>query len=231
MNTANTVRRLADISVSTAGILVLSPLLMAVAVAIALCDGRPVLFSQLRVGRGGKRFRIWKFRTMRAESSGKLITAAGDSRVTTIGARLRRFKLDELPQLFNVLRGDMSLIGPRPEMPEYVNTASPVWKTILEVRPGITDVATVMYRDEEALLAASVNIEKTYRESILPAKLRLNLMYLHTRSLARDLKLIWLSIRYSVVPAGFDAALIRKAFHTEIHNDEHFHFLSSAVNR
>jgi lipopolysaccharide/colanic/teichoic acid biosynthesis glycosyltransferase len=231
MNAPKVIRRLVDILAATAGIVVLSPLLAALALAIVVSDGRPVLFSQHRVGRAGKLFRIWKFRTMRGGASHKLITAAGDSRITTIGARLRRFKLDELPQLFNVLRGDMSLIGPRPEAPEYVNIASPLWKTVLAVRPGITDLATLIYRDEEKLLAESVNSEKTYRESVLPAKLRLNLMYLDTRSLARDLKLIWLSVRYSVAPAGFDAALIRKTFDTEIHNDEHFYPLSSAVNR
>src|SRR4030095_11279768 len=158
----STLRRILDALIAAAGMLLLSPVLSVLALLIVLCDGRPVLFSQIRVGRYGRRFRIWKFRTMRSGAPGLAISAAGDSRVTGIGARLRRLKLDELPQLFNVLRGDMSLIGPRPEVPEYVNSESPVWQEILQVRPGITDLATLLYRDEETLLGASLDTEVFY---------------------------------------------------------------------
>ena len=119
---------MADAILSAAGLMLLSPVFLALALLIIVCDGRPVLFCQMRIGLGGRPFRIFKFRTMRSGMVGSAITAAGDSRITSIGARLRRFKLDELPQLFNVLRGDMSLIGPRPETRDYVNLRSPIWQ-------------------------------------------------------------------------------------------------------
>ena len=169
-----------------AGLALLSPVLATLALWILLCDGAPVLFSQMRVGRLGKHFRIWKFRTMRPGAAGGSITAAGDTRITAAGAVLRKFKLDELPQLFNVLRGDMSLVGPRPEMPEYVDRESPMWQAVLQVPPGITDLATLVYRDEEALLSAHSDTDRFYREAVLPAKLRLNLAYLqNTQPVAR----------------------------------------------
>src|SRR4029077_17632653 len=130
--------RFFDVTCAAAGLLLLMPLLAALAVFILWNDGPPILFSQTRVGRRGKPFRIWKFRMMRAGSQGSAITAAGDSRVSRPGAVLRRYKLDELPQLFNVLKGDMSLVGPRPEAPEYVQLESPIWQAVLQVRPGVT---------------------------------------------------------------------------------------------
>jgi len=169
------------------------------------------LFSQDRVGMRGKRFRIWKFRTMHAGSRGTAITAAGDSRVTRIGAVLRKRKLDELPQLFNVAAGDMSLVGPRPEVPEFVNLEAPIWQALLQVRPGLTDVATLLFRDEERLLAASSDPTALYRETILPAKLILDVAYLRTRSFWRDLKLIYLTARYTLFPKRFNPALIKRA--------------------
>jgi lipopolysaccharide/colanic/teichoic acid biosynthesis glycosyltransferase len=187
----------------------------AIAVAVLSDDGPPVFFRQTRVGRRGKPFRIWKFRTMRVGSRGGVITAAGDSRVTRVGNVLRRFKLDELPQLFNVLKGDMSLVGPRPEVPEYVQLEAPIWQAVLQVRPGITDLATLIYRYEERLLGESSDPNAMYRETVLPAKLVLNLGYLRSRSFLRDLKLILLTIRYSLFPQAFDADLIKRAFGTE----------------
>src|SRR5581483_479619 len=130
-------RRVCDVLCAAAGLVVLAPLFGALALLILLRDGRPVLFSQTRVGRFGKSFRIWKFRTMRVGEKGSAVTASGDSRVTATGVRLRRLKLDELPQLVNVLKGDMSLIGPRPELPEFVDTSSPIWQAVLQIRPGI----------------------------------------------------------------------------------------------
>ena len=200
---------------AAAGLLLLMPVMAALAVAILCDDGPPVFFSQTRVGRRGKPFRIWKFRTMRAGSQGSVITAAGDRRVTRAGAVLRRLKLDELPQLFNVLKGDMSLVGPRPEVPEYVQLEAPIWQAVLQVRPGVTDLATLLYRDEEKLLGASGDPNALYRETVLPAKLALNLGYLRSRSFRRDLKLILLTIRYSLFPERFDPDLIKKTLGTE----------------
>ena len=203
--------RLFDATCAAAGLVFLVPAMTAIAVAILCDDGPPVFFSQTRVGRTGKPFRIWKFRTMRAGSQGGVITAAGDARVTRAGHSLRRFKLDELPQLFNVLKGDMSLVGPRPEVPEYVEIEAPIWQAVLEVRPGVTDLATLLYRDEERLLGTSADPNALYRQSVLPAKLLLNLGYLRSRSFRRDLKLILLTIRYSLFPQSFDPDLIKKS--------------------
>jgi lipopolysaccharide/colanic/teichoic acid biosynthesis glycosyltransferase len=197
---------------ASAGLVLLLPVFAVLALAIVLDDGPPVLFRQTRIGRGGRPFRLWKFRTMRVGSRGRAITAAGDHRVTRVGAALRKWKLDELPQLFNVLVGDMSLVGPRPEVPEFVEPDSPVWDAVLKVRPGITDLATLFYRSEERLLGAARDPVAFYRETVLPAKLRLNLKYMASRSFAQDLRLIWLSIRYSLFPAGFDAERIRRSF-------------------
>lgn len=227
----NRLRRLFDVTCAAVGLVVLSPVLASLALLVVLCDGRPVLFGQTRVGRYGRAFRIWKFRTMREGVPGSSITAAGDSRISGIGARLRRFKLDELPQLFNVLRGDMSLVGPRPEMPEFVNLESPIWWAVLQVRPGITDVATLLYRDEEALLATARNTEELYREAVLPSKLRLNLAYLRTRSFLQDSKLLWMTIVYSVSPERLDPVRIRDAFGIGAEYAGYLYSLSSAVNR
>jgi lipopolysaccharide/colanic/teichoic acid biosynthesis glycosyltransferase len=224
-------RRFFDVVSAAGGLLVLSPVFAMLALLIVLYDGRPALFSQMRVGRHGRLFRIWKFRTMRAGAPGIAVTAAGDDRVTRIGARLRRFKLDELPQLFNVLRGDMSLIGPRPEAPQYVDGGSPMWQAVLQVRPGITDLATLLYRDEEALLGASANTDAFYRETVLPSKLLLNLEYLRTRSFQQDARLIWLTILYSLSPKQFDADRIRKAFVTETEYVGNLYSLSSTFDR
>ena len=207
--------RLFDVTCAAAGLLLLMPVMAALAVAILCDDGRPVFFGQTRVGRRGKPFRIWKFRSMRAGGEGSVITAAGDRRVTRTGAVLRRLKLDELPQLFNVLKGDMSLVGPRPEVPEYVRLEEPIWQAVLQVRPGVTDLATLLYRHEERLLGAARDPNTFYRDTVLPAKLVLNLGYLRSRSFRRDLSLIFLTIRYSLFPETFDPDLIRKALGTE----------------
>jgi lipopolysaccharide/colanic/teichoic acid biosynthesis glycosyltransferase len=211
--------RVFDVTCSAAGLLLLLPVFAEVAVAIILDDGLPVLFSQTRVGRNGKLFRIWKFRTMRRGSQGSVITASGDARVTRAGARLRKYKLDELPQLLNVLKGDMSLIGPRPEVPEHVQFHAPTWQAILQVRPGITDLATLLYRDEESTLGACQNADTFYRESVLPAKLSWNLAYLRSRSFWQDLKLIFLTIRFSLFPQGFNPDLVKRTFAAGVGNE------------
>jgi lipopolysaccharide/colanic/teichoic acid biosynthesis glycosyltransferase len=201
--------RCLDILCAAAGLVVLAPVVLGLAFVILCCDGRPVLFSQIRTGRLGRPFRIWKLRTMR-NGPGSRITAAGDARVSRCGAVLRRYKLDELPQLFNVFKGDMSLVGPRPEAPEYVQLDAPIWQAVLQVRPGVTDLATLLYRDEEKLLAGVSDPEAHYRSTVLPAKLALNLAYLLSRSLWRDARLIWLTIRYSLFPARFDPDCVRR---------------------
>jgi lipopolysaccharide/colanic/teichoic acid biosynthesis glycosyltransferase len=187
-------RRAFDIVVSAAGLVLLGPLLGAVALAILWDDGRPVFFSQERVGRGFRRFRIVKFRTMRAGSNGPPITASGDHRVTRVGRVLRTTKLDELPQLWNVLRGDMALVGPRPEVPAYVEMYRGRFKNILSVRPGLTDAASICFRNEEALLARAADAQREYRERILPAKLELAEDYLRRRSLWLDLRILFQTV-------------------------------------
>jgi lipopolysaccharide/colanic/teichoic acid biosynthesis glycosyltransferase len=208
-----------DVMCSAAGLILLLPVFAGVAVAITLDDGLPVLFSQTRVGRNGKLFRIWKFRTMRRCSQGSVITASGDARITRSGARLRKYKLDELPQLLNVLKGDMSLIGPRPEVPEHVQFHAPTWQAILQVRPGITDLATLLYRDEEKILGACHDPDAFYRESVLPTKLSWNLAYLLSRSFWLDLKLIVLTIRFSLLPQGFNPDQIKRTFAAGVGNE------------
>ncbi len=224
-------RRCFDLICGAVGLLFLSPFLALLALEILLRDGRPVLFSQMRVGRYGVHFRIWKFRTMRSGAAGRAITTAGDERITETGVWLRKFKLDELPQLFNVLRGEMSLVGPRPEVPEYVDPRSPIWQTVLQVRPGITDLATLLHRDEEELLGAARDAESFYREVVLPAKLRLNLAYLRTRSFWKDIRLIWLTVRYSLSPERFTSARIRGAFITGVDYGGYVHSVPSTIDR
>ena len=225
--------RSVDLACAFAGLVLLSPFLAAIALLILWSDGWPVLFSQIRVGLNGKLFSIWKFRTMRAGVPGRSITARGDGRVTRVGAFFRAFKLDEIPQLFNVLKGDMSLIGPRPEVPEYVQYDDPRWLAVLRVKPGITDLATLLHRNEEQILGAAADPHTFYRDNVLPAKLHLNLAYLRSRSLWRDLKLIVLTIRYSLFPEHFDADQVMKAFGigAGINDGEYLHSLSCPFDR
>jgi len=211
--------RFFDATCSAIALLFLAPVLAGIALVILLDDGPPVFFTQTRVGRNGQPFRIWKFRTMRSGSPGRVITAAGDDRITRAGGRLRKYKLDELPQLFNVFKGDMSLVGPRPEVPEHVHFEAAEWQTVLHVRPGITDLATLLYRDEELILGASRDPDTLYRESVLPAKLLLNIAYLVSRSFWLDLKLIFLTIRSSFFRESLDSDLIRRTFGAGAGND------------
>jgi lipopolysaccharide/colanic/teichoic acid biosynthesis glycosyltransferase len=192
------------------GMLALAPVYAAIAAAVVLESGTPVLFRQPRIGRNGRQFRLLKFRSMKIGVPGARITASGDARITRVGAFLRRYKLDELPQLWNVLRSDMDLVGPRPEVPAFVDSSSPTWRAILSARPGITDPASLAHRDEEALLAGAADPERYYAESILPVKLRMNIEYLRVRSFWLDLKLILLTIRYCFLPGtGDPAAAVR----------------------
>ena len=204
--------RVLNVMCAAAGLICLLPVFAGLALAVIVDNGPPVFFRQTRVGKNGRPFRIWKFRTMCFGSVGSVITAAGDGRITRVGAVLRRWKLDELPQLFNVLTGDMSLVGPRPEVAEYVRLEEPMWQAVLQVRPGITDLASLLYRNEEDLLGAADDPNAFYRESVLPAKLLLNLAYLRSRSFRLDLRLILLTIWYSLNPDRFDPDLIRTTF-------------------
>jgi lipopolysaccharide/colanic/teichoic acid biosynthesis glycosyltransferase len=206
------VSRLFDMAGSAVAVTLLAPVLTGIALLIAICDGRPVLFRQKRIGRNGAPFWILKFRTMTNNRAGASITAAGDRRVTALGKRLRQFKLDELPQLLNVLRGEMSMIGPRPEVPEFVQFDDELWRAVLQAKPGITDLASLVYRDEERVLAGAANPEAYYRTAVLPAKLRLNLHYLKSRSMTRDARLLWLTARYSFFPRGFDSQRVAQSF-------------------
>ena len=225
--------RLADTAGACAGLLCLLPLFAAIAVLILWDDGHPILFGQTRVGKNGKLFTIWKFRTMRLGVAGSAITAAGDHRITRVGAWLRALKLDELPQLLNVLKGDMSLIGPRPEVPEYVRFDSPIWRAVLQVRPGITDLATLVHRNEEQILGAFEDPNAAYRDSVLPAKLCLNLEYLYTRTFWRDLQLILLTVRYSLFPKRFDLDHICNVFGigARFNEGDYLHSFSCSLNR
>ncbi|MBO4557312.1 MAG: sugar transferase [Bacteroidales bacterium] len=184
-----------DRVVSFVGIVVLSPLFLIVAVLVRIkMPGGPVIFSQKRVGRGGRLFTIYKFRTMAAGQTGSSVTVAGESRITPLGARLRRYKLDELPELWNVLKGDMSFVGPRPDVPGYADCLEGDDREMLRLRPGITGPATLKYRNEEELLAQVADPQKYNDEVIFPDKVRLNRYYLHHYSFWMDLKMIFATV-------------------------------------
>ena len=186
-----------DTLVSAMMLVVMSPLLLIVCALVKLTSPGPVFYRQKRVGEGGKQFKIVKFRSMvvDADRRGPGLTSAGDSRVTRCGAVLRRLKIDELPQLWNVLKGDMSLVGPRPELPVYVADYDSRQRGVLTVRPGITDTASIAFRWEEELLAQKPNPEQFYKKDILPRKLALNLEYVANISLKNDFLLILRTVR------------------------------------
>lgn len=197
-------KRLFDLAVSLAAVLLLAPVFVALAVLVWAGDGGAPFFSQERIGRRGRPFRILKFRTMRvgAEKMGPSITSAGDARVTPLGRILRQWKLDELPQLLNVLKGDMSFVGPRPEVPRYVALYTGEQRRVLDLRPGITDLATLEFRNEEALLAEAPDPERFYREQCLPRKIALNLEYAARASLGADIRLIFRTLAAIVKSPG-----------------------------
>lgn len=185
-------KRILDLVLSSGGIVLGWPLLGLVALAILAEDGCPIVFRQVRVGRKGRLFKILKFRTMtvRAEEEGRLVTVGADSRITRIGAWLRKFKLDELPQLFNVLSGDMSFVGPRPEVPKYVARYDERQRQVLEMRPGITDVASIEFRNESEYLARFQDPEDAYIREVMPRKIEMNLEYASKATPLSDLGVI-----------------------------------------
>ncbi len=181
------------INVITAGfgLVLLVPVLVVVSVVVGMTSRGPVLFRQPRVGRAGRLFSMLKFRTMKINSQDVQVTATGDERVTAVGRVLRRFKLDELPELWNVVRGDLALVGPRPEVPRYVDVDDPSWQQVLEERPGITHPVTLRLQDEEGLIAeAGADPERFYLDELLPFKLRGYLEYQQGRSWLRDLRVL-----------------------------------------
>ena len=197
-------KRAFDLVAALAGLALLSPLWLLVAVAIKLDSPGPVFYRQERVGRHGEPFRIHKLRSMVVAGEGGLsLTVGADPRITRVGAWLRRTKLDELAQLVDVVQGTMSLVGPRPEVPRYVALYPPALRDkVLSVRPGITDLASIAFRDESALLARSADPERTYIDEVLPEKLRLAALYVDTASLAGDLRLIARTIAVLVAGTG-----------------------------
>jgi lipopolysaccharide/colanic/teichoic acid biosynthesis glycosyltransferase len=180
-------KRACDIAIAACCLLAGSPLLLAVALAVLLDAGRPVLFRQQRVGRHGRSFEMLKFRTMRPSMGGPLVTSAGDPRITRSGRFLRGTKLDELPQLWNVLRGEMSLVGPRPEVRRYVDLYTPEQARLLDLVPGITDPASLAFFDEERILAQQPDPEAYYIAQVMPAKIRINLAYADRATTLPDL--------------------------------------------
>lgn len=187
------VKRLFDIFASGLGLVVLAIPMLIISLIIKLDSEGEVLFKQERVGLNGVPFKIFKFRTMVADapSRGREITVGADSRITKVGNILRKAKLDELPQLINVFMGDMSLVGPRPEVPRYVAMYTPEQRSVLKVRPGITDLASIEYRDESKVLAEASDPDKTYIEEIMPHKLKLNMEYIENLGLFYDIGLIF----------------------------------------
>jgi bacterial sugar transferase len=185
-------KRAMDIVLSACALAILWPLLLLIALAIWIDDPGPVFYRQVRVGRNGKTFRIFKFRSMvmDADKKGLAITVGRDSRITRVGAVLRKTKLDELAQLLNVILGQMSFVGPRPEVPKYVELYTPYQRQVLLVRPGITDYASIAYRNENDLLAGAPNPEAMYIEQIMPDKIELNMKYLREISPLADIRLI-----------------------------------------
>lgn len=185
-------KRFIDLSSSVLGVFLLVPLFVIVAIAIKSETPGPLFFRQMRVGLHGSRFRIFKFRTMvsDAESSGRKLTVGGDSRITKVGLFLRRHKIDELPQLFNVITGDMSLVGPRPEMPEFVDRFADEYREILEYRPGITGRTTLLFRREEEMLSISENPTEFYTQYIMPYKIRSYQRFLVQNNVITDISII-----------------------------------------
>lgn len=189
-------KRFFDILVSLFLLLLLSPVFIILSLLIVFDSGGGVFYRQIRVGRFGKDFKLLKFRTMHtgSDKKGLLTVGARDNRITKVGYYLRKYKLDELPQLLNVLGGSMSLVGPRPEVRKYVDLYTEEQAKVLEVKPGITDYASIEYINENEILAQSSDPEKTYIEEIMPTKLELNQIYIKNPGLLQDLKIIFLTI-------------------------------------
>lgn len=189
-------KRLFDITASFFGILILSPLLIFIGLWVGLSSKGGVFYKQIRVGKNNKDFKLYKFRSMRVNSDkqGLLTVGSKDSRITKAGYFIRKYKIDELPQLINVLKGDMSFVGPRPEVRRYVDLYSEEQMKVLSVRPGITDPASIKYRNENDILSSESNPEEYYIQHIMPDKLKINIDYINTRTFFKDIKIIFQTI-------------------------------------
>ena len=189
-------KRLFDITASFFGILILSPLLIFIGLWVGLSSKGGVFYKQIRVGKNNKDFKLYKFRSMRVNSDkqGLLTVGSKDSRITKAGYFIRKYKIDELPQLINVLKGDMSFVGPRPEVRRYVDLYSEEQMKVLSVRPGITDPASIKYRNENDILSSASNPEEYYIQHIMPDKLKINIDYINTRTFVKDIKIIFQTI-------------------------------------
>lgn len=185
-------KRSLDLTASICGLVVLSPLLLLIAILVKAEDGGSIFFGQERIGRGGRPFRMWKFRTMIPDASkvGLSLTVAGDSRITRMGAWLRAHKLDELPQLLNVVRGEMTMVGPRPEVSKYVDMYTLEQRKVLALNPGITDPASILFAEESSLLAEHSDPETFYIKQVVPEKIRLNLDYADRATALSDLAIV-----------------------------------------
>ncbi len=192
-------KRIFDFIISIAALILLLPVLIIIGILIKLLSNGPVFFIQERVGQSGETFRLIKFRTMSTVSKKKSNFDAGDTqRITRIGKILRKTKLDELPQLINIIKGEMSFVGPRPEVEEWTKIYPEKWKIVHRVRPGITDYASIRFRNEQEILEMSENPVQTYKEKILPQKLELNIKYIQNRNFLSDIRIIFLTI-YTVI--------------------------------
>lgn len=189
-------KRLFDITASFFGIIILSPLLIFIGLWVGLSSKGGVFYKQIRVGKNNKDFKLYKFRSMRVNSDkqGLLTVGSKDSRITKAGYFIRKYKIDELPQLFNVLKGDMSFVGPRPEVRRYVDLYSKEQIKVLSVRPGITDPASIKYRNENDILSSQSNPEEYYIQHIMPDKLKINIDYINTQTFIKDIKIIFQTI-------------------------------------
>jgi len=208
----NVLRAVLERLAAAGALLLCVPVLVAAGACIVVESGFPVLFRQRRVGRRGRPFTLLKLRSMLDSDRKSSITKSSDPRITRVGGFLRKYKIDELPQLWNILAGDMQFVGPRPEVPSMVDFTDPAWRIVLSERPGLTDLSTLAYRNEEGVLEAYPDTDRAYREIVLPEKLRLSARYLETRTVWSDCKLLALSAWYSFFPAGFDPDRILRTF-------------------
>ncbi len=192
--------RAIEVTAAAGGLLLLLPLLICVAILIKTTSPGPILFRQRRVGRNGEEFTLYKLRTMSGKQSGPLVTAATDSRITSFGKWLRKSKIDELPELWNIIIGDMSFVGPRPEVSKLVNYDDPIWQEVLQVRPGITDPVTLKFRNEEVLLAKVFDKEAYYMEVVQPYKLKGYVNFLRKKTWKTDIKILAQTFKAIVFP-------------------------------
>lgn len=200
-------KRFFDFTLALVGLLLLSPFLILAAILVRLLDGSPILFVQERIGKGGIPFQILKFRTMKVNNSGPLITVTGDSRITRTGRFLRKTKFDELPQLINVVKGEMAFVGPRPEVARYVDLYSPADRAILNLTPGITDPASLIYANESEILRRQDDPESYYVDVIMPHKIAINKAYASRANFLTDLMMIFYTVAHGL---GFKATYVSK---------------------